>query len=272
MIRGIGGEPYIDLDRFLDIDGFKKLNPEICRGFALAREYAKEGTWMKPSFDLKDSSSIINWKPIYKAFEEFESLDDSDPVKIEGMKLFPNDFRDFKQRNLFVRYLKSALGAHDPYIYYFLWEDATNMSDRGEIERPPTDEQKYFPGVVNWVQNLKYNGIIEHIGRVLFFVCESGLRPFEHRDIDYSTNKSQSEYNDHTIEFIHIRPFFKRGFYIWDPSNKKKIYVNSHSCFFNDQDWHGGELSMEQEYSLRIDCKFTKEFKKKIGIDHLKNY
>ena len=44
MIRGIGGRPYIGLDEHIDIEGFRNLHPEICRGFALAREYAKEGT------------------------------------------------------------------------------------------------------------------------------------------------------------------------------------------------------------------------------------
>ena len=42
MIRGIGGRPYIGLDDYLDVNGFKKLHPEICKGFALARNYAKE--------------------------------------------------------------------------------------------------------------------------------------------------------------------------------------------------------------------------------------
>ena len=53
MIRGIGGRPYIDLTPHLDIEGFKNLHPEICRGFALARDYAKEGTWMSPGFNIK---------------------------------------------------------------------------------------------------------------------------------------------------------------------------------------------------------------------------
>ena len=56
MIRGIGGQPYIALDEHIDIEGFRNLHPEICRGFALAREYAKEGTWMSPGFDPKDMS------------------------------------------------------------------------------------------------------------------------------------------------------------------------------------------------------------------------
>ena len=62
MIKGIGGRPYISLDEHLDIKGFRNLHPEICRGFALAREYAKEGTWMSPGFDTKDMSYQLNWK------------------------------------------------------------------------------------------------------------------------------------------------------------------------------------------------------------------
>jgi len=271
MIRGIGSRPYIDLDSHLDVESFKKLHPEICKGFALAREYAKEGTWMKPEFDWNDASHIINWKPIYKAFEEFEKLPDNDPIKIEGMKLYPSNFKNFKERNTFLTYLKMTMGAHDPYIYYFLWEDA-DRSDRDGSERLPTEEQKFFPGVVNWINNLKNNNIIDTIGRVLFFVSNSSSKPFEHRDIDYSTQSNKDGYSNHKTEFIHIRPLIKRGFYIWDPQQQKKCYINSHASFFNDQDWHGGEFSMEHEYGLRIDCKFTDEFRKKIGIDHLEHY
>ncbi len=267
-MRGINNKPYIDLDPLLDIQGFQQLHLEICRGMATAREYAKEGTWMKPGFTFEDMSYRPNLKPIYQSFEEYQSLPDDNPIKLEGQKIFPQDFKDYKQRNLFVRYLKNAMGAHDPYIYYLLWEEGSNMKDRGEVEREPLPEQQHFPGVVKWVESLKQQNIIEHIGRVIFFVSESSSKPFEHRDLDADT----PTYTDHNIEFIHIRPNTKRGFYIWDPETNRKHYVNSHACFFNDQDWHGGEFSMEQEYGLRIDCKFTQEFKKQLGIDHLGHY
>ena len=74
MIKGIGGKPYIDLDPHLDIETFKNLHPEICKGFALARDYAKEGTWMEPGFEWNDCSYILNWKPIYKAWNEYQAL------------------------------------------------------------------------------------------------------------------------------------------------------------------------------------------------------
>ena len=87
MIRGFENKPYIDLDPFLDIEGFKNLNAEICKGMALARDYAKEGTWMKPGFDFKDMSYICDWKPIYRAFEEYQALDDNDPIKQNGKNI-----------------------------------------------------------------------------------------------------------------------------------------------------------------------------------------
>jgi len=269
MLRGIGGQPYIALDNYLDIDGFKKLNPEICKGFALAREYAKEGTWMEPGFKFDDMSYVLNWKPIYKAFAEYQELPADDPIKIQGAEIFPKDFKDYKQRNLFTRYLKGALGANDPYIYYFLWEEGD--WHKRNAERKPTEEAKYFPGVVKWVEDLIEKNVITQIGRVIFFHCEHDGHAFEHRDLDGSKGTEQG-FSPHNNEFIHIRYRTKRGFYIWDPEVKQKHYVNSCAAFWNDQDWHGGETSNEQEYGLRIDCKFSDRFREEIGVAHLEHY
>jgi len=269
MIKGIGGNPYINLDPYLDVEGFKNLHPEICRGFALAKDYAKEGTWMSPGFDPRDASYIMNWKPIYQAFAEFQALPDDDPIKIEGMKIFPQDFKDYKQRNVFTRFLKAALGANDPYHYYFLWEEGS--WDERNAEREPTEEQQYFPGVVKWVENLVEQNIINRIGRVIFFHMDHNGHAFEHRDLDGKNGNDQG-YSDHRNEFIHIRYRTKRGFYIWDPETKDKVFVNSHAAFWNDEDWHGGEYSNEQEYGLRIDCVFTDEFRERIGLSSLSHY
>ena len=271
MIRGIGGKPYINLDPYLDIQGFRNLHPEICRGFATARDYAKEGTWMAPGFDWKDASYILNWKPIYKAWEEYQALAKDDPVKVEGNKILPKDFSDYKQRNIFTRYLKTTLGANDPYIYYFLWNEG-DWNERN-AERQKTEESSYFPGVVDWVENLQKKGIIDQIGRVIFFHCDHNGRAFEHRDLDANNGvMDDKQYSPHNNEFIHIRYRTKRGFYIWDPESENKHYINCNAAFWNDQDWHGGESSAEVEYGLRIDCKFTPEFRKVIGIDKLESY
>lgn len=265
MIKGINGQPYINLDLYLDIDGFKKLHPEICKGFALAREYAKEGTWMSPGFDWKDSSYIIDWKPIYKAWDEYQLLPNNHPIKMIGNTIIPSDFSDYKQRNIFTRYLKTTMGANDPYIYYFLWNEG-DWNERNS-ERQKTEESLYFPGVVKWVENLLTEKIIDRIGRVIFFHMDHNGKAFEHRDLDEKNGiNNLNQYSNHTNEFIHIRYRTKRGFYIWDPEKQNKYYINCHAAFWNDEDWHGGESSKEIEYGLRIDCRFTKEFRKLIGV------
>ena len=266
--RGINGIPYFDMEKYLDMETFEKLQPEIIHGFATAREYAKEGTWMAPGFTFEDMSYTLNWKPIYQALEEFQSLADDNPIKVEGMKLMPSDFGDYKQRNKFTRYLKMALGAYDPYIYYFLWEEGS-WDDR-TAERKLTEEAEHFPGIVNWTEQLIKDNIFEHIGRVIFFHCEADGVPFEHRDLDAKNGMNQTF--PHKNEFIHIRPNTKKAFYLWDPETKNKTYLNTRAAWWNDQDWHGGERIMEQSYALRIDGKFTEEFRKTLGIDKLESY
>jgi len=152
MIKGINNHPYFDLEQYLDMERFDKLQPEIIRGFAEAREFAKEGTWMKPGFTFDNMSYKLHWKPIYQAMEEFMELPKDDPIYKGGIDLF-KDFKDYKQRNKFTRYLKMAMGAYDPYIYYFLWEEGS-WDDR-TAARKLTEEAEYFPNVVNWVEQMQ---------------------------------------------------------------------------------------------------------------------
>ena len=267
MIKGINNIPYFDMEKYLDMDAFTSMQPEIIRGFAEAREFAKEGTWMKPGFTFDNMSYKINWKPIYQAMEEFMALPKDDPIYLGGIDMF-KDFNNYKQRNKFTRYLKMAMGAYDPYIYYFLWEEGS-WDDR-TAPRKLTEEAAYFPNVVKWVEQLITDGVFEHIGRVIFFHCDHDGIPFEHRDLDAKNGVNITF--PHRNEFIHVRPNTKKAFYLWDPESKNKTYLNTRAAWWNDQDWHGGEKIMEQSYSLRIDGKFTEEFRKKLGIEHLDTY
>ncbi len=266
MLRGINGQSYFNMETYIDMAEFERLQPEILTGFAEARMYAKEGTWMKPGFTFEQMSYPINWKPMYQALEEFMALDNNDPIKLAGSQ-FCKDFNDYKMRNKLTRFLKMALGAYDPYIYYFLWEEGS-WDDR-TAPRKLTEEAQYFPNVVKWVESM-VGTIFQDIGRVIFFHCEADGIPFEHRDLD--AKNGVNVIKPHRNEFIHIRPNTKKAFYLWDPDTKDKTYLNTRAAWWNDTDWHGGERIMEQSYSLRIDGKFTDEFRKKLGIDHLDQY
>jgi hypothetical protein len=267
MIKGINNLPYLDMSPYLDMDQFDKLQPEILTGFALAREYAKEGTWMKPGFTLDDMSYKLSWKPIYQSMDEFMELPKDDPIYQAGMALMPKNFKNFQERNVFTRFLKMATGAYDPYIYYYLWEEGS-WDDR-TAPRNLTPEAEYFPHTVKWVESL-IGTVFQDIGRVIFFHCEADGIPFEHRDLD--AENGVNVVMAHRNEFIHIRPNTKKAMYLWDPETKDKTYLNTRAAWWNDQDWHGGERIMEQSYSLRVDGKFTEEFRKTLGIDHLESY
>jgi len=268
MIKGINNHPYIDMSQHIDMQRFDELQPEIIRGFADAREFAKEGTWMTPAFKLEDMSYIPNWKPIYRAIEEFLALPDNDPIKKGGIDLY-RDFEDFRVRNRFTRYIKMAMGAYDPYIYYFLWEQGS-WDDRTSA-RNLTPEAEFFPGVVKWVEEMITDNIFDHIGRVIFFHREADGIQFEHRDLD-GTKGIQDGYTPHRNEFIHIRPNLKSPFYLWDPEQKNKVYINTRAAWWNDQDWHGGNSIMEQSYGLRIDGQFSEQFRTQLGLQHLDSY
>lgn len=267
MLNGINGNSYYNMEPYLDMAKFEQLQPEILKGFAIAREYAKEGTWMEPGFTFEDMSYPIYWKPIYKAMQEFIALPDNSPIKKTGLELMPTDFKNFQERNKFTRYIKMAMGAYDPYIYYYLWEEGS-WDDRAAPRRL-TPEAEYFPETVKWVESLVGN-VFEDIGRVIFFHCEADGIPFEHRDLDAKNGMNQTF--PHRNEFIHVRPNTKKAFYLWDPETKNKTYLNTRAAWWNDQDWHGGEQIMEQSYGLRIDGKFTKSFRKLLGIDHIETY
>jgi hypothetical protein len=266
-IKGINNQPYLDMESYIDMDAFEKMQPEILQGFALAREYAKEGTWMTPGFTFDDMNYCVSWKPIYKAMQEFLELSNDDPIKQVGIKLMPKDFKNFQERNVFTRYLKMAMGAYDPYIYYYLWEEGS-WDDR-TAPRKLTPEAEHFPNVVKWVESL-VGTVFEDIGRVIFFHCEADGIPFEHRDLD--AKNGMNIVKPHRNEFIHIRPNTKKAMYLWDPEHKNKVYLNTRAAWWNDTDWHGGERIMEQSYSLRIDGKFTEAFRKQLGINHLDTY
>lgn len=269
MIKGINSQPYFDLSPFIDMDTFDRLQPEILQGFALARPYAKEGTWMKPGFDLSGCSYTWNWKPIYKAVEEYLALPDSDPIKQGGWNLYQN-IKDHYTRNLFTRYVKMAMGAYDPYIYYFLWEEGS-WDDR-TAPRQLTEEAEYFPNVVKWIESM-VGTVFEDIGRVIFFHLEADGLAFEHRDLGAHNGVLANDvYTPHRNEFVHLRPNTKKSFYIWDPDSQNKTHINARAAWWNDQDWHGGDPIKSQSYSLRIDGKFTEEFRRKLGIDHLESY
>jgi hypothetical protein len=263
MIKGIGGIPYINLDPYLDIEGFKELHYEMCYG--ITKSSKKEGNICKPS-GIGDYQALS--KPLYQAIEEYFALPEDHKIRIYGKMIGELDNRDE-----FVRYLKLSLGAYDPYKFIFIKTENGGWESRFE-EKPWTEDAQHFPNLVKWLKSLadpQGQDVFEYLGRVIFMLSEHDVKMPRHRDIILP----EEDYSNHRHEYIHIRPNADKGFFIADgPYTKDEDlqWVDCHACFFNDQDWHGGRHSDKQSFSLRIDGKFTDEFRNKIGIGHLDSY
>jgi hypothetical protein len=80
------------------------------------------------------------------------------------------------------------------------------------------------------------------------------------------------KYFPHRDEFVWINPTGKKKFWLLDPDTNEKTYVKSTAAFFNSLDWHGGDAIPNYTYSLRIDGKFTDQFRQQVGIAHLETY
>lgn len=259
MIRGIDNKPYIDLDPYLDIEGFKSLHYKICKGIVLSK-YKKEGNIVRPGG--YDKAHPVPFKPTFQALDEYYALPEDHEIRVIGKELGEMDNRD-----QFVLYLKLALGAYDPYQFIFLKTEEGGWETRFE-EKAWTPDAEHFPELRTWLEKL-IGTVFTHLGRIIIFKAEHDGKTALHRDLIYPT---ETDFFDHRHEFIHLRTRLDRPFYIWDPESDTKVLTESHAIFFNDQDWHNGGESNVQTFSIRVDGVFTEEFRNKIGIGHLDYY
>lgn len=264
MIKGINGQPYYDLDKYLDIEGFVNLHAEMSKGIVLSK-HKKEGNIVKPSGAMEPGSWEAHFKPSCVALEEYYNLEEDDLIRVAGRELGEMDNRD-----QFIQYLKLTMGAYDAYQFVFLKTEEGGWDSRFD-EKDWTPDAQYFPNLKLWLEKLIIDGIFTHLGRIIFFKQEHDCLPVCHRDL-YGTNLGIHGYESHRNEFIHITPNDQKRLFLWNPETKEKIHVKSRSCWFNDSDWHGSEKGITQSYGLRIDGRFTDEFRKNLGIDHLESY
>lgn len=260
MIKGINNKSHFSLDDFLDIEGWKKLHPEICRGLVLSQNkkegnlYSCAGAEISPHYGFR--------KYIYQALEEYNSLPNDHPIKIQGRLI-----GELNNRDQFIQYIKLALGAYDSYQFVFLKTEEGGWDSRFE-EKSWTPDAEHFPGLKLWLEGL-VGDVFEHLGRIIFFKQEHDTIPAIHRDLYQGKS---DDYPPHRHEFIHLTPDENKGMFLWDSTNDQKIYMSSRANFWNDLDWHSASPSPVQTYSLRIDGVFTESFRKRLEISHLQTY
>ncbi len=130
-----------------------------------------------------------------------------------------------------------------PENYYDL--DRTEVWTRSE-------EAGEFSELMDFIDTLPF----EATGRMLIIYDPEGRAVTAHRDHDSA---------DLSHEFIWFRTNLSKPYYMLDPDTGEKVYVTGHSAWFDTvNQYHGGDSTGELAWSIRVDGRFSDEFRRMI--------
>jgi hypothetical protein len=123
--------------------------------------------------------------------------------------------------------------------------------DNPELWRPSV-ESREFGELMDFIATLPF----KTTARMLIIYDENGREVTAHRDHDST---------DLCHEFIWFRTNLRKPFYMLDPNTSEKLYVRSHSAWFDTvNQFHGADASTGLSFSIRVDGVFTDEFRSSI--------
>jgi hypothetical protein len=239
---------FIDLEKHIDLTEWDNLKPEICRGIATAKDLAWDGIHSTLG-EIRPHAQGIMVNPLWEVVKQWKELPEEDAFKVAGKGLNHNQLTD---------YLKNAFGAYDFYRVYPVIDEGNIL---GECS-------KHFPGLLKWMDVLIKSNVFFNIYQVNLITLDSGGIPWEHADLN-SQDAPEPEAPDLMKEFIHIKTDCDRPFYIIDPATGEHVFMNTRAAWWNETVWHGGLPIQRPTYTLRINGRFTDEFRTKIGASNI---
>lgn len=251
----IKGQTFIDLQKFIDLKDFDNLHPGICKGIATSEHLAIQGLQTYHPGTVNPDAQGFDINPLSSVYNAWRELPEDDPLKVNGKDLSYNQL---------TNYLKFSLGAYDHYIVYKLLDDDFKTNGVGDVG-------EHFPNLIDWILNLQNQGIFKSLHSATLMALEAGGIPWEHRDPEDPTTgifkPGEENETGQISEFVHIKTDCDRPFYVIDPNTKNKTYIDTRVAWWDERDWHGGEPIQRPTYTVRINGRFTDEFKKTINVD-----
>ncbi len=123
--------------------------------------------------------------------------------------------------------------------------------DRTDLWEPGEESQEFAP-LMDFIATLPF----EATGRMLIMYDDSGRAVSAHKDHDSK---------DLCHEFIWFRTNFAKPFFMLNPETGEKLYVTSHSAWFDTvNQFHGADANGGLSISIRVDGVFTEEFRRRI--------
>jgi len=130
-------------------------------------------------------------------------------------------------------------------------EDVYYDLDRTELWTVSEEAEQFAP-LMEFIATLPF----EAMGRMIIMYDFNGRAVPAHRDHDSS---------ELCHEFIWLRTNFAKPFYMLEPATGEKLYVASHSAWFDTvNQYHGADPGSGLSFSIRVDGRFTGEFRRLI--------
>lgn len=266
MIRTINGQPFINLDPYIDVDGLMSMKEQLCHAFTDAWLGLGKGNQALPSV----AGHPANWPnntpnanetmlPAYPGFElsgaVYKTLnDESAPGHAVVKQYFDNGHPSYA--NMFLKLMGENQGIG--YQLFIRQPTSSNYAEKHLADK--TKESLFHDRFVFFLDWVKAQGIFDEIGRALIFFNDQDQYCLVHRD------HNQFNEVENPDEFIWLTVFpDRKRFYVLDGETGERHYFDCHAAWFDTANWHGSDPSPFAAFSLRVDGVFTKQWRKKIG-------
>ncbi len=240
-------QPILDQTALFQDEDYKLIDREIMFGLAKSKNI-----FLSPGYELTRGDAELelynhSFKDVGTAENEI-----NDEERAEFSKL------SFNERH---RYLRFAKGAYHPWSVCLPLTLNSEWRDKmlPEGKRPTEEASQLFPQTLAKLYSLK---IFESIGRICIFGVDPNQHVTCHRDLD----PDQWRLND---ELLMISPRGDKKFYVYDPTNKKKHFVDASTkaYIFHDLNYHGCDPLPYFTYTIRIDGIYTELFRSTLSCN-----
>lgn len=195
--------------------------------------------------------------PSYKSFDPFIDVE-----RLRSLDTFLKDRIERRvqaARDLAFYTGPFLLNEKEPYlpgsrlIYLSRSKEAENYYDLDRTDLwSQSEEASEFAPLMDFISTLPFKAT----GRMIVMYDDSGRAVSAHKDHDSA---------DLCHEFIWFRTNLDKPFYMLNPETGEKLYVTSHSAWFDTvNQFHGADATGGLSFSIRVDGVFTDEFRSAI--------
>jgi hypothetical protein len=187
----------------------------------------------------------------YIDVERLKSLDAFLTERIEARLAAARDIKFYTGPFLLDAAAPDVPGSRMVYLSKSRGPDNYYDLDRTDLWEPSGETADFAP-LMDFIATLPFKAT----GRILIMYDDSGRAVSAHKDHD-------SQELCH--EFIWFRTNFAKPFYMLNPETSEKLYVTSHSAWFDTvNQFHGADANGGLSISIRVDGVFSDEFRNRI--------